>query len=377
MSRENSLRNFSYVGFGRLISNGLQAVFFIIFAYLLDPMKYGELSYLISIAGTASIISRFGFPYLALIYQAKDDKNSSNSVNVLAVISTGIAAIILISVDVYVALLCFALSLFIMNQHNLIGMKRYKHYLIVSILRGVLFISLPLMFYFIFEIPGILIGIIISYFIGSFEFLRIISKLRNFPKFKPSFKLLTNNFSVDASNNLPRWIDKLVIVPLFGLSIVGIYQFNLQIMFLFAILPTALHSFLLSEEASGIKHKKIIFIVLVLAMIIVLTVIIISPLVIEFMFPNYVEGINSLQIMIISIIPLTFASIFNAKLQAKESTLIGYSALVRIAALLGLTAILGSFYGLIGLAYSVLISTILYLISLYIIYKKTHFTEEN
>lgn len=73
----------------------------------------------------------------------------------------------------------------------------------------------------------------------------------------------------------------------------------------------------------------------------------------------------------IAIIPLTISSILNAKLQSKESTVVGYSAIVRIGSMLVLIPILGSMFDLIGLSVAVLLSIILYTISLYIIYKKS------
>ena len=88
------------------------------------------------------------------------------------------------------------------------------------------------------------------------------------------------------------------------------------------------------------------------------------------LFPKYQEGIFSLQIIVFSIFPLVASSIFSAKLQAKESIQIGYSAIVRIASLLILILILGNLYGLVGLSVSVLLSSTIYAIFLFILYQK-------
>jgi len=137
------------------------------------------------------------------------------------------------------------------------------------------------------------------------------------------------------------------------------------------VLPSAAHLFLLSEETSKKKNNKIIIGVILISIIITLALIVVSPIIIEMIFPKFVEGIQSLQIMIISFIPLTIADILNAKLQAKDSLLIGYSAIVRIGSLMALIAVLGSLYDLIGLSIAVLISSALYSVSLYIIYNKS------
>jgi len=97
----------------------------------------------------------------------------------------------------------------------------------------------------------------------------------------------------------------------------------------------------------------------------------ISPFFINEFFQKYSLGIPSLQILVIAIIPLTISSILNAKLQSKESTIVGYSAIVRIGSMLILIPILGGMFDLIGLSLAVLLSIIFYTISLCIIYKKS------
>jgi len=74
--------------------------------------------------------------------------------------------------------------------------------------------------------------------------------------------------------------------------------------------------------------------------------------------------------MVISLIPLTVSAMFSAKLQARESTKIGYSAIVKIGSLLGLIIILAEPYGLLGLSISVLVSFIFNTIFLCILYYK-------
>ena len=60
-----------------------------------------------------------------------------------------------------------------------------------------------------------------------------------------------------------------------------------------------------------------------------------------------------INMVVISLIPLTVSAIFNAKLQAGESTKIRYSAIVKIGSLLGLIIILAEPYGLLGLDFSI------------------------
>jgi len=122
---------------------------------------------------------------------------------------------------------------------------------------------------------------------------------------------------------------------------------------------TILFKFLLPQESSGIQNKFLIQIVIIISVIISLLGIFLSPLVIPNFFPKYVDVGAAIQIMSISIIPITIITICTSRLLSKEK-----SKLVLIGNLIGLTIIilgiltLGSMYGTIGIAMSFTLSII-------------------
>jgi O-antigen/teichoic acid export membrane protein len=363
------LKSFSHIVLGRTASTLSQAVFYFIFAFLLDPESFGTITYWIAIAGVASIASRFGLNHSIVVYQAKNNISFTNNVNTFSIIFISIISLILLTVDIFIALLSFSSSLFLMSIQNMIGLKKYKKFLKLNILKGVLVVSLPILSYFYFDLSGILLGLSISYLISSIDFFKILKiKYFSLSFFRDNFKILFHNFGVDVSTTLVRFVDKLVIVPILGFSSLGIYQFNLQILIGMELIPMALHSFLLSEESSGAKHKKISIYVIIISIVCAFSIIVISPIFITEFLPKYVDGILSLQILILSLIPLSISAIFNAKLQSKESTKVGFSALIRIGTLVIFLIILGELYGLIGLSLAVLLSSIFYVIFLALIY---------
>lgn len=370
LSERNTVKNFSYVIGGKFFGALLQGIFYLAFANLLEPESYGQMSYLIAIAGTFSIIFRFGFPLSITVFQAKKNSELSNQINILATITITTASIILIFIEPITALLCFGLSLFVLNQRNLLGLKKYKKQMWLSILKGVLILIIPLSFYPIWGLEGIILGMILGNIISSFTFFSFLKKINSFNLIKKNFRVILNNFGLDVSLTLPRVVDKLVIVPILGFATVGIYQFNLQILFLIEMLPISLHSFLLSEESSNEKIKKFYWYPIIGAIGITIIGIIVSPFVINEYFPKYYEGIFGLQIILLSLVPLTLSSIINAKLQAKESTKIGFSAFVRIGSLLFLIVLLGEQFEIIGLSIAVLVSSVLNLLFLYILFKR-------
>ena len=363
------LKKFSFVLVGRTVSTGMQGLFYIIFAFILGPESFGNLSYIISLAGVVGVISRFGLNQTVVVHQAKNNLMLVNQINLLAIIMISFGSVILLFIDIFAALLCLAGTFFIMNIHNQLGIKQYKKFFLLNISKGILIIIFPIIFYSFFELYGIIIGMSIGYLFCCFNFFRTIKLNFQFELLRKNFKVILHNFGADTSSRLTQYVDKLMIAPILGFSSLGIYQLNLQILLALEVLPLGLNSFLLSEEASGEKHKKISLLVIASSIIIVISVILLAPYFISVFFSEFVEGVLDLQIIIISLIPLTIASILNAKLQARESTKIGYSAIIRIGILLGLIFVLGSTYGTIGLSFAVLISTITYTIFLFVVYK--------
>lgn len=375
---KNLINNGLFFTIGRIVSIGIQGIFYFVFALLLDPTKYGEMSYLISLAGTFSVISRFGLNHSVMIFQAKEKNSLVNEGNTLSIITTGIASIILLFINEYAAILCFGISTLLMYQSNLIGLKKYKKFMINSIIKAILFISLPIALYFILDIQGALLGMAISNLIASYGFFKNnITKIKSFVQLRSNFKILINNFGADASSNLIKFVDKLLIVPLLGFTMAGLYQFNLQILFLFEMLPISMHAFFLSEESSKKSHKTLYSWLILGSILIVISSILLAPYFINNIFPKFSEGILGLQVLIITLIPMSIASILQAKLQANESIKVGWGTPIRIGIFLVLIAILGTNYGLIGLSAAMLISSVVYTIVLGIIFKVEKKSQKN
>ena len=114
-----------------------------------------------------------------------------------------------------------------MNQHNLLGLKKYKMFMLIEFKKSGLLLIIPFILYFFFEIPGVILGMAISNFVGSAYFFRKL-KFQSFSEVRNHLTVLSHNFGVDASLLFPRMLDKLLIVPLFGFFIAGVYQFNFQ-----------------------------------------------------------------------------------------------------------------------------------------------------
>jgi len=368
MKLDDATKNFSHVGIGRASAIIFQTVFYLLFASILGPESYGELNVIIALAGTFAIVSRFGLNLSLQVYQAKKRSETTDQIKTLFVISTSVAALILLLIDVFAAVLCLGFSFFIMNQQNLLGLLQYKKFMINTILRNILFLIIPIILYFVLEIPGIVLGMAIASIIGSIPLFSQL-KLRSFSGLRNIYKVLIQNYILDLSL-LSYMLDKLIISYLFGLFIVGISQFNLQVLLALGVLPSVLGSYLISEESRGVTHNKISYLVILGSIVLSIVVIIMSPFFVNEFFPKYSDGIFSLQIIVLSIVPKTISTLFGAKLLARESTKVGYVSLIYLASFIVLISILGEFYGLEGLSIAVMFSSIISAIFNYIIYRK-------
>lgn len=356
--KKNVSKNFLLVTIGHISSSGIQAIFYLIFASFMTTSSYGQMSYFIALAGIFSVISRFGFQYTVEIYTADNKLEHSKQINLLATITSAIAAIVLIPINEFASILSIGFSFFTMSQYNLLGSKNYKKYVWTSVLKSALSIILPIIFYFMFNITGILIGLAISNFVGSFTFIKSLNINRNLFQILKNYKFLAQNFGVDMAYTFPVFFDKILISPLFGYEFVGIYQFNMQILMAINLLAETLHSFLLSENST--KTRMINYYILIATTLCVLAAIIMAPIIIPKFFPAFSKGIFSLQIIVLASLPLALSSIFNAKLQLKGHTSVGVSAIIRISSLSLFILVFGNLYGLVGLSLAVVFSAITY-----------------
>jgi len=354
------LRDFSFVAIGRLAITFLQAIFYFLFATILNPDLYGQISYLIAVAGTASIVSLFGLQNSLVIYKSKKEFDLANQIMIMLLITTSLTSLFLLIFDWKIAFLSLAMSFFAINLHNFLAKRNYKNFMIYSFVKSSLILILPLLFYFTFDMIGIIIGMIIGNLVCGITFFHEIKfKTNSFLQLREKYRVLLHNFGIDSSTKLIRYIDKLFILPILGYTYVGIFQLNTQILFAIETIPLALYSFLLTEESSKIITSKISYLVIALSIILSLIGIFTAPYIIPVVFPDYVEGIISLQILLFAPLPFTLSLIFTAKLQLLESTRVGFSGIVQIVSLIILIIILGSMFELVGLSIAFVLSSIL------------------
>jgi O-antigen/teichoic acid export membrane protein len=290
-------------------------------------------------------------------FLAKGNKEIRYQATSLTFISAAIIGTILAFYELSIGLLATTMVLFMMTLAEKLGGKMYRQYAIMLIGQRIAQMILSIALYFPFGIFGILIGYLIGYLIFSFKY--ILKSIPNFTlqfseiKQKRNFAL--HSYSTNLVRNFTLYLDKLLIVPLFGYYLLGLYQLAFQFFMFLSIIPLSLYSYLLPEESSGQNRRTIKMLGLSLSVTAALAAFIVFPYIIEKFFTNFIDSIPIVRIMSLALIPATIVSILNATLlgQGRSRTVFTAGIAYIISLIIGLI-ILGQILGSIGLAITLL-----------------------
>jgi len=253
----------------------------------------------------------------------------------------------------------------------LMGKKLFIRYSIFLISQKVLMIALAIGLYFLMGIEGIIYGIAISYIPV------VILVLSTFKNTSYNFPLLKNNFGFIFYNYLDRLVvfsrrnlDKIIIMPMLGFEILGEFALGFQIYSIMILFASISFKLLLMKDTEGKDSKKLGLVILSISIIISVLGITIAPKIVPMVFPQFTNVIEIIPIMSLAVIPNTVIFIISSKFLGDEKSkfiLIGH-VMYAISYLL-LIIILGSLYGIQGLAYTFLTCSTGYAIYLVITYK--------
>ena len=355
----HGLRDISTIGIASVVGSGISAIFWIYLAVLLGAENYGELGFYISIASVVTSLSFIGGPAAITVLVAKKIKIES-TIYLVSISATIISAIVLYFAFINIGLSIYVLGAVIYNLSvsELLGRKSYRKYSIYFILQKILFVILSLILYYVMGPNGVLVGTGLSFM----PFLiQIYSGFKNqsidFKLLKTKWKFITNNFFIDLSVILNNQMDRLVIGPIFGFTILGNYYLALQVLNVLSILPEIVKKYTMPEDSSGVNTTKIKIITVGFSIILALVGVLIIPKMIPIFFPEFSQSTELIPLISLTIIPATISGLYNSKFLAHEKS--NYVVVVNIIStsvlVLGVI-ILGQLLGIVGLAYSFLLS---------------------
>jgi len=365
--RTSKIGNISKIGVANIGGGVISAGLWLILAGFLQSEKYGELSYLIAIAGIISTVCLIGGPQAILVYSAKKIP-VQGTIFLISFISSIFSAVILyvflqnLEIGIYV----IGYVIYNLTISELLGRRTYGEYSKVFLTQKILQFVLAISLYFVFGEAGIILGIGLSFFVMiKFFYKTIKSNKINFKLFKEKASFIANIYIRDLGKALNGNIDKILIAPLFGFALLGNYFLGLQVLSLLSIMPGIMANFIIPEESSGASINKIKKYTILLSVLMAILGFFIAPIMIAYFFPEYEDSLSLIPILSLAIIPSTISSMLISTFLSKENSrpiVIGYA--ISIVVLISGIIILGSNIGVSGLAIAYLLSQISYAIFL-------------
>jgi O-antigen/teichoic acid export membrane protein len=342
------------IGFADIVGSGISAFFWLYVASQLNPDAYGEIIYFISIAGLAQLVSLIGSSNALTVYTAKNVKIQSTLffVSILATaVSLAVITIFLDRIDV--GLLAVGYVIFSLVNSVMLGKKLFVKYSKLILSQKILTAVLGVGLYFVFDVYGIIYGLALSYIPHLIIFVREFSRTKiDFTLLKPRKGFIMNNYVMNLAAGLGGIVDKLIIVPVLGLALLGNYSLAAQMLTMMMVFSAVIYKYLLPLDASGESTKKIRKIALILSIIIAVLGVTILPNVIDWIFPKFIDAKDAIQIMSIGVIPGTISILYGSKFLAMEkSKIVMTPKLISLGIVIGGFLYFGPIYGTVGLAW--------------------------
>tara|TARA_Y100001949_G_scaffold128640_1_gene110131 strand:- start:266 stop:1420 length:1155 start_codon:yes stop_codon:yes gene_type:complete len=316
------LRSVTLIGSSNIIGSAITSVFWISIASLIGADSYGELSYFLAIIGIAAVIAMIGGGYTMQVYTAKKVKIES-SLYLIGIITSTVAAITLflifenlgVSISV-VGIVAFNFILF-----EALGKKLYKKYFKIFVAQKILFVLLAFTLLFAFGPEGILVGYGISMLLFSQIIYKSLKNNKvNFPIIRKRIKFLSHSYLIDLSGTARNHIDKVIVAPLLGFSVLGNYFLGLQVLDLMLILSGIVFKYTLPADSSGESTGKIKILTIIVSFFIMLIGIFVAPLVIPIVLPEYATTVDLIPILSLVVVPRTIVTMIGSSFLGQENS---------------------------------------------------------
>jgi len=313
-------KDLGIVGIGNITASLISGIFWFYFASLLGAEQYGEVSYYISIAVIASTLSFLGLGNAIIVYTAKGEKIQPPIflVGIISSIITLIAVFLIFS-QIGMSLYIVGYVIFSLATSEILGKKQYKNYSSYLVTQKILMVGFSLFFYYYMGLEGVILGIALSFFP---YIKRIYSSMKNdkidFSLVRPRIGFIINSYALDLSRTFSGYTDKLIVAPLFGFAILGNYQLGIQVLAVLTILPGIVYQYILPRDSSGDSNKKLKKLTITISIILAGLGFILAPIVLPILFPKFIESIEVIQIVSISVIPSTINLMYISKFLGNE-----------------------------------------------------------
>ena len=160
-----NFRELSTLGIANILTTAIGGIFWLYIANLLGAEKYGEISYILGIAGIAVTLSSLGSNNTIIVFVAKGEKiHAPISLLVIAVGIISSFIIFNIFEDFGAGIYVLGSLIFGLVTSEFLGLKMYKNYAGLVVSQRILMICLSIILYHIIGHDGIIFGIGLSFF---------------------------------------------------------------------------------------------------------------------------------------------------------------------------------------------------------------------
>lgn len=323
--------------------------------------EYGQINYVIAIGSLSASFSLLGLNTAVTTLVPQGHKNIDVQANQVILVSAIICAIIASLFNWLLGFFVLGMAFWMMSSYELLSKKLYSKYAINIIGSRGSQLVLSILLYSFFGLQGIIIGFIISFFTFSITYFKTIPKFsKSFDKIRKEFRTSLHLYSYNLSNALLLYLDKLIIAPIYGYTVLGYYQLGFQFLMFFSMISVSFYQYLIPEESSGSKRNRLRMYGIALSVIITILVFVLAPVILQVLFPNYINSLNSIRILSLGIVPMMITGTLNSKfLSMKLTRYVLFSSITYQVTQIILIIILGKMYGIEGISMSVVIAMLI------------------
>ena len=355
----SSLKDLTTLSFANIIANVISGIFWLLMARLLGTSDYGQISYLIAISSVAGTIAFLGSGNTLIVYRAKKVPIQA-SIYFTAIISSVLASVILffITQNAYTSIYVIGYAIFSLALAESLGTKLYNQYSKYYISQRIFLVIFSLSLYFALGPKGVILGYGLSYFPYLIAVYRGFKESKiDMSLVKPRIRFIINSYFLDISRTISGQVDKILVGTILGFVVLGNYYLGLQVVQMLGLLPAVVYQYILPREASGHSHQKLKNLTILSSVIITVLVIVLSPIIIPFLFPKFEKAVQTVQLMSLSLIPSSIIIMHISKFLASERNkivLIGSGIFIGVQ--IPSIVLLGRWYNVEGIAIALVLS---------------------
>ena len=359
------IKDIGKIGAGDLAGSALGAIFWFYLASQIEPEQYGEIQWIIGIASAISYVALFGSQNTIIVFAAKNLKIQSTlyfiSLISSLILSTAVVIFFPSFYQIDAGIIVFAYVINTLAIGDLLGRKLYSTYSKYVILQKCLTVTLGISFFHIFGYESIIFALGFSYIFYLKRIIKNFQEMKiDFSLLKPKLGFIINNYFLFLSAGFHGQIDKILVAPILGFVVLGNFSLGMQFIAVMSIFSGMIFKYLLAQDANNVENNRLKFYSVVCSVVISLLGIAFLPTIIEMLFPKYIILTSAIQIMSIHIIPYSIAVIFESKLLGKMQTkYVLTGRLTGLGVMIIGMIVLGSIYDIVGIAISLILSSII------------------